>query len=186
MRRKLTGYYREWQRHRAFARWFKRQMDRGSAIHASLELIGIEAAFEFIDIQGKCTIETNVSIYVSPHQRKSPQLVIEEGCYIGRNTMLGVYADLRLCQNSLIAPNCYITTGNHRFDRRDVPIVDQGHATGAVVVEKDAWVGTHSVVLPGVRIGQGAIIGAGAVVNCTVPAYQIWGGVPARFIKDRP
>jgi virginiamycin A acetyltransferase len=54
-----------------------------------------------------------------------------------------------------------------------------------VVVEDDVWIGANSVVLDGARIGKGAVIAAGSLVNGTVPPYEIWGGTPARFIKAR-
>lgn len=55
----------------------------------------------------------------------------------------------------------------------------------APVIEDEVWIGARVVVLRGVRIGRGAIIAAGAVVAKDVPANEIWGGVPARFIRHR-
>lgn len=56
---------------------------------------------------------------------------------------------------------------------------------GPVIVEDDVWIGTRALILSGVRIGQGAIIAAGSVVNKDVPPYAIVGGVPAKVIKYR-
>lgn len=53
------------------------------------------------------------------------------------------------------------------------------------VIERFAFVATNAVVLPGVHIGEGAVIAAGAVVTKDVPAWEIWGGVPARKIGAR-
>ena len=53
------------------------------------------------------------------------------------------------------------------------------------MIEENVWIGTNSTVLKGVSIGKGAIIGAGSVVNKNVPQDEIWGGVPAKFIKKR-
>jgi acetyltransferase-like isoleucine patch superfamily enzyme len=53
------------------------------------------------------------------------------------------------------------------------------------VIERFAFVATNAVVLPGVHIGEGAIIAAGGVVTKDVPAWEIWGGVPARKIGER-
>ena len=57
---------------------------------------------------------------------------------------------------------------------------------GGVVVEDDVWIGSRAVLLDGTHIEKGAIIAAGSVVRDRVPAYTIWGGVPARYLKDRP
>lgn len=52
-----------------------------------------------------------------------------------------------------------------------------------IIIEDDVWIGSNSVLLPGVRIGKGAIIGAGAVVSKDVPPYSIVAGVPAKVIR---
>ena len=53
------------------------------------------------------------------------------------------------------------------------------------VIGDDVWIGVNVVILRGVRIGDGAVIAAGAVVAKDVPENEIWGGVPARFIRKR-
>jgi acetyltransferase-like isoleucine patch superfamily enzyme len=65
-------------------------------------------------------------------------------------------------------------------------IKDQGYTLGPVKIGAGAWLGTQVIILPNVTIGEGAIIGAGSVVTKSVGAYEIWGGVPARKIGDRP
>ena len=54
-----------------------------------------------------------------------------------------------------------------------------------IVIGDDVWIGGHVIVLPGVHIGTGAIVGAGAVVTKDVPDYAVVGGNPARIIKSR-
>jgi acetyltransferase-like isoleucine patch superfamily enzyme len=77
---------------------------------------------------------------------------------------------------------------NHAYGRRDTPIRHQGFAPskGGIEIEDDVWLGANAVILDGARIGRGAIIAAGSVVGGTVPPYEIWGGVPAVKIRDRP
>lgn len=53
------------------------------------------------------------------------------------------------------------------------------------IIEDEVWIGANVVVLKGVRIGSGSIIAAGAVVTKNIPPMEIWGGVPAKFIKKR-
>ena len=56
---------------------------------------------------------------------------------------------------------------------------------GEVHIEDDVFIGVNTCVCNSVRIGKGAIVGAGAVVTKDIPPYQVWGGNPAHYIKDR-
>ena len=115
-------------------------------------------------------------------------IVIEEDTRIGSfGTLLSGHG-IHLGKHILVAAGCTIGPVNHNFERRDIPIREQGFmpSRGGVVVEDDVWIGSRSVLLDGTHIEKGAIIAAGSVVRDRVPAYTIWGGVPARYLKDRP
>lgn len=88
--------------------------------------------------------------------------------------------------NVLIAPNVAILSVSHNHENIDIPIVDQGDTEpNPPIIEDGVWLGRNVVVMPGIRIGAGAIVGAGAVVTKDIPPYVIAGGVPARIIKSR-
>jgi acetyltransferase-like isoleucine patch superfamily enzyme len=72
----------------------------------------------------------------------------------------------------------------HSLDYRErrVDMLDNVK-TAAIIIEDDVWIGADSIILKGVRIGQGAIIGAGSVVTKEIPAFTIWAGNPAKFIR---
>ncbi|WP_417171784.1 DapH/DapD/GlmU-related protein, partial [Alistipes putredinis] len=74
---------------------------------------------------------------------------------------------------------------SHSWDDRTVPIMEQDCYDASILVEDDVWIGHGATILAGVRIGQGAIVAAGAVVNKDVPPYAIVGGVPAKILKFR-
>ena len=54
-----------------------------------------------------------------------------------------------------------------------------------VTIGKDCWLGSGVKVTKGVTIGDGAVIGTSSVVTCDIPSYEVWAGIPARFIKKR-
>ncbi|WP_217622250.1 CatB-related O-acetyltransferase [Paenibacillus agri] len=87
----------------------------------------------------------------------------------------------------------FILGGNHRMDNIStfpykVKLLgenNESYTKGQIIVEDDVWIGMNSLVLSGVRIGQGAVIAAGSIVTSDVPAYSVVGGNPARIIKYR-
>ncbi|WP_462354514.1 DapH/DapD/GlmU-related protein [Alistipes timonensis] len=86
----------------------------------------------------------------------------------------------------MMGPDVLVFTSNHESGRTDIPMRLQGNgATKQVTICSDVWVGARVIILPGVTIGKGAIIGAGAVVAKDVPDYAIVGGVPAKIIGYR-
>jgi len=84
-----------------------------------------------------------------------------------------------------IAPNCAFYPYNHTF-LADEPIKNQPLQTkGGIIIDDDAWLGVGVIVLDGVRIGKGAVVGAGSVVTRDIPDGAIAAGVPARVVKMR-
>ena len=108
---------------------------------------------------------------------------------IGKNSGIGINCKVRgpltIGENVMMGPDCVILTSTHNFERTDIPMIEQGGAVKKVTIGDDVWIGTRAIILPGVTIGNGVIIGAGAVVTKDVPDYAIVGGVPARVIRMR-
>ena len=84
-----------------------------------------------------------------------------------------------------MGPNVTILTHTHIIDRTDIPMGQQGMRIAEVVIGNDVWIGMRVIIMPGIKIGDGAVIGAGAVVTKDVPDFAIVGGVPAKIIKYR-
>lgn len=119
---------------------------------------------------------------------------------IGKYTSVGRYSKIR---NSVIGRFCSISWDTtiganshpiHKLTTHSFPYNKQFGIAEAVVKDKkeetvcignDVWIGANSVILSGIHIGDGAIIGAGAVVTKDVPPYAVVGGVPAKVIKFR-
>lgn len=114
-------------------------------------------------------------------------VIIGERCMINPHCVLFSGNGIVLGDDVLLAPGVQVVPANHAFARRDLAISQQGFlpSKGGVVIADDVWVGANAVLLDGVRIGCGAIIGAGSMVRGEIPDYEIWAGLPARKIGVR-
>ena len=109
---------------------------------------------------------------------------------LGDNSGIGIRAQINgkvmIGKNVMMGPDVCIYAKNHAFDRTDIPMNLQGFTPEKpVVIKDDVWIGAKVVILPGIHIGTGAVIGAGAVVTKDVPDYAVVGGNPARILKMR-
>jgi acetyltransferase-like isoleucine patch superfamily enzyme len=94
-------------------------------------------------------------------------------------------ATLTIDDDALLGPGVTIVTSNyHLADRSKAPL-DQPYVESDVVIGKRCWLGANVVILPGVTIGEGAVIAAGAVVAHPIPPWSIAGGIPAKVLKYR-
>jgi acetyltransferase-like isoleucine patch superfamily enzyme len=104
--------------------------------------------------------------------------------FIGCGSELDIAGELHIGSHVLIAPGCFIT--DHGHGHAAGTLIDaQGTTCRPVRIGNDVWLGARVVVLPGVTIGDGAIVGAGAVVTHDVSPAAIVAGVPARPIGSR-
>lgn len=87
-----------------------------------------------------------------------------------------------------LGPGVKIWSVNHRYEDPDVPWMKQGYDKQAVDIEDDVWLGANCFVMPGTRIGRGAIVSAGTVLMKSVPAFAIVAGNPGRVVgwRKRP
>jgi acetyltransferase-like isoleucine patch superfamily enzyme len=107
-------------------------------------------------------------------------------CWLGAGTYLYGNGNIQMGDDVLIAARTIINTVAHNYSHRDLPINAQGINTAPVMIENGVWIGLNCTILQGITIGEGAIIGAGSLVNRDVPAYSIVVGTPARVIGMRP
>ncbi|MDE6735087.1 MAG: acyltransferase [Desulfovibrio sp.] len=114
------------------------------------------------------------------------ELELADGAALSPGVHLGAdHGRIGIGSCTAIGPGTVVRAANHRFERRDVPIMRQGHAPGTVIIGDDVWIGANCVITPDVRIGRGAVVGAGAVVTRDVEPFCVVGGVPARVIGRR-
>lgn len=113
---------------------------------------------------------------------------------LGKNVLIGRFCNLRsgyhvgmikIGDHTKISQLVSIIANDHNYKDKDCLIEHQGFTEKSVIIGVDCWIGCNSVVLPGVTVGDGAVIGAGAVVTKNVPAYEVWAGIPAGKIGER-
>lgn len=110
---------------------------------------------------------------------------------IGNNVQFGIYSDIasnvHFDNNILCAGGVkFIGRYDHEFGTPQKTIWEGSRGdNGTTIVEEDVWIGTNAIILSGVRIGKGSIIAAGSVVTTDIPSCEIWGGNPAKKLRDR-
>jgi acetyltransferase-like isoleucine patch superfamily enzyme len=111
---------------------------------------------------------------------------------IGSNThvnhMCDIWAshegNIRIGNDVLFGPKVHINSANHNFKKGQL-IREQYGEHADVEIGNDVWLGAHVVVLPGVKIGEGSVVGAGSIITKDIPPYSVAVGSPAKVIKKR-
>jgi acetyltransferase-like isoleucine patch superfamily enzyme len=155
-----------------------------------------------------CTFpnSTRLGLFVTIEQDKENSIVIGENCsfrdfvqikakegfiHIGNNVNINNYCTLigsgglKIGNNVFLAAQTMILAFNHSYHDTTIPMNQQGKTMKGIEIGDDVWFGAGSKVLDGVKIGEGSIIGANAVVTKNIPPYSIAVGVPAKVIKSR-
>jgi acetyltransferase-like isoleucine patch superfamily enzyme len=113
------------------------------------------------------------------------RLQVGDGVIIGPGTVINSSAGVTIGSHTGISYDCAIWTGNHRYyDGSKLPF-DETSLNDGVSIGECVWMGTRAMIVPGVRVGEGAVIAMGAVVTSDVPPLAIVGGCPARILKMR-
>ncbi len=97
---------------------------------------------------------------------------------------VNAYGGLKIGDKSLVGPCSAIHTANHETDPNK-PLQEQGWIKQPVTIGKWVWIGMSVAILPGVTIGDGAIVGAGSVVTKDIPPWTVAVGNPCKVIKQR-
>lgn len=140
-----------------------------------------------VSLGARCVLEHGSYFKFDGIYQPGPTLVFGDEVFIGVGCEFNIRAGLSVGSNTLIASGSKFIDHDHGFASRDVPMAHQSDGAEARIdIASDVWVGANVVVLKGVSIGQGAIIAAGSVLTRSVGPHEIWGGVPAKKLRDRP
>jgi acetyltransferase-like isoleucine patch superfamily enzyme len=166
--------------------WVAKQRKLGRYFAWDTEFSGVAPWLDDIRFSGSCLFEKQLTLWSSPDPKADRQLTIGKNVYFGRNTYLGLHALIQIGDHVQIGAYSYLISCNHGYADRQIPIYEQGYEAAPIIIEDLVWIGAHVMVLPGVRIGKGAIIGAHSVVTKDIESWSIAAGNPCRVIAQRP
>lgn len=124
----------------------------------------------------------NAVLYGGSEIRDAYKIKIGSGTIIGDNSILDGRNGLTIGKNVNLSTGVWIWTEQHNPQS---PYFSSNGARAPVVIGDRAWLSCRTIILPGVNIGEGAIIAAGAVVTKNVEPFSIYAGIPARKIGQR-
>jgi len=115
---------------------------------------------------------------IKPHVRiKFPwRLALGDHVWLGQEVWIDNLADVTIGSNVCLSQRVYLCTGSHDYGRPTFDLI-----TRPIIIEEGSWVAASALVLPGVRIGAGAVVAAGSVVTKEIPPGTIAAGQPARI-----
>lgn len=128
-----------------------------------------------------CVIDSYAYIQLT---KPDPKVILEDYVTIGRGTVIAAKKLIHIGKYTMIGPFCQINDQGHGFAKGEL-IMNQPAVIKPVTIGSDCWFGSGVRVMMGVTIGDGAVIGSGSIVTKDIPAYQVWAGNPARFLKNR-
>jgi len=162
--------------------WFSIQ---GMKIGTDTRLPSIKVTWPHqVMIGKKCQLEAGTVFKYDGIWSEGFSIKIEDNVFLGSGCEFNINIGITIKQDANIASGCRFIDHDHG-SVLGIRIGAQPSVRAAITIEEDVWLGVNVVVLKGVTIGSGSIVAAGAVVNRSIPENEIWGGVPAKFIKKR-
>jgi serine acetyltransferase len=137
-----------------------------------------------VSIQDDCVLEHNIFFKYSSYWKKGYAITIGKRVFIGNHCEFNISKRIWIDDDCNIASGCKFIDHDHGIKLGEL-IGKQESVEGDIIIGKDVWLGFNVIVLKNVTIGNGAVIAAGAVVTKSIPAFEIWAGVPAKKIGDR-
>lgn len=129
-------------------------------------------------------VSSNVVITNFDKPNVASGLIVLGRCEVNNNCQIDISGGVTIGNNVVISSDTVIETHDHVFD--ECGMFDKQTLQSPLVIENEVWIGSRVIITSGVnRIGEGAVIAAGAVVTKDVGSYEVVGGVPARFIRMR-
>jgi len=133
----------------------------------------------WLNLQKNVSISRSAALYGGMKWWRGP-FIVKDGANIGFNCHIDCRTGVVIGKNVVLASEVMIWTLHHDYNDKQF-----GARGGEVVIDDYAWVCSRAIILPGVHIGEGAVVASGAVVCKDVEPYTVVGGVPAKKIAER-
>ncbi|MBV8216325.1 MAG: acyltransferase [Verrucomicrobia bacterium] len=138
-----------------------------------------------LEIGSNCILEPDIYFKFDGYWQPGPSIRIGDRVFIGRGVEFNVHGSIQIGDDSGIGSGSVLADHNHGTAVIASRMRDQPAEIAPIQIGRDVIVGVNSVILKGVEIGDGAVVAAGSVVIRSIPANEIWGGNPAKKIRDR-
>ena len=135
-------------------------------------------------IGNKCVVLDHVNFGIGYGFDKMKTITVGNNVFIGYGVEFNCTNSINIGNNVLIATGTKIVDVGHTYEMGK-RIDEQPLKSLPIKIEDDVWIAANCVIVGGVTISRGSVIAAGSVVTKSIPANEIWGGVPAKLIKAR-
>jgi acetyltransferase-like isoleucine patch superfamily enzyme len=120
-------------------------------------------------------------IWIAPPKN----IMIGDDVDLALNVLITTKGGVNIGDRTLIGYGTKIISSNHKIPGKNKKIFNSGHINKKVIIENDVWIGANCLILPGVTIGEGAVIAAGSVVTKDIDKFNVVAGIPAKLIRKR-
>ena len=169
---RLAGVQRLW--HHACLRAGVSRLAANTVVMGAVELHGNGR----IEIGSECLIYPGLYLETDAEGR----IALGNRCVLSRGVHLSSRSAIILGDGCMIGEYVSIRDANHHYGN-GLMVRDSGFSTAAITLGRNVWIGRGAVILPGVSIGDNTVIAANAVVNRSLPADVLAGGVPAKVLR---
>jgi acetyltransferase-like isoleucine patch superfamily enzyme len=157
------------------------------SVHHSCELLRSRA--KYIRIGNDVMVGHEVWLNIPDTSScKDPAIILEDGCRIGRRSVISAKNEIRIMESTILAPSVLLMDHNHAFEDVSLPIARQPMTPGGTIrIEEGCWIGFGAAIVASrdeLVIGRGSVVGANSVVTRSIPAYSVAAGNPARIVKQ--
>ncbi len=135
-----------------------------------------------VKIGENCILQHDIFFNYDHYWMPGPSIILGDRVFVGNNVEFNCRNRIEVDDDALIAAGCRFIDHDHGMAPGEL-IRKQESVLAPIKIGKGAWLGVNVVVLKGVCIGDGAVVGAGSVVTKSIPAGEVWGGVPAKPLR---